>query len=1016
MEPQLEDIEHPQEIELNAGADWKSPEPRSTDDQRALMWENNQRLLMSDRSNHADGEGSEPHNQTSGLNFNYEADEEQIVVAALSAEHEAQQLRHNRHKSREELESMGDVEVGQELGSGNELSKANGEDAENVALLNDAFSKSQISSDESRSQSASRSKFLQIKGGDQISDDADVPPSEHGKDAQEGDPDGPSQIDEQHDNTGGNSKETGYESLYAQFRSAFAPVNIKPQSLDASRLEFEPRRGSRRRRPTAWAKDDHEEEDSDATISDDTSPDEHMKTTTKKSAVDKRAWESPEKSAVHLLMGEILDEQENHDTEQKWKVISDRLMARYSMDRSPLAVKNYWCRYGRSATGVDERRRPDADRMVTGYMNPAVRRRSRALRRLAAANTTNAEKHLIVSIPYTKTSTGAILNALAIPEYEDFPSDQGQNDDDDNAEMAEVEDLEAHYIDHDPPTPYGGLSEHYSDNERGESSPNAGGIEHGKTMLASMSSKEQNHADQEAQDGFSRLSIQERHHEGPSEDQDDSDSDVPLASRSAMRNKRMTFFSSYNQQFDRLKEAQIDDAMEEQGDDDEDAIVVTPLRSQGKKYRISPSPDEPSVHEEQDMSKDLDQMEIHEEDDDDDSIIATPHRSERKRHRVPSSSEESSADEEPQESQHTPPTHLGEFDNPPISSNTRLSLSRRQDSVEISGPRYPRRSVTKKPRIAISLSSEDSPVEEESLPNDPGVENADHQDPKKDHFSDEEVKLEHDSDEEVEDGAYIADHPGSRVDTPEWVTTSASSEASVATEPPNEDAMSIDARHSADEWLTTSSSSRRSSINQPFDDDDIALNEDESISESHNAPFLTDGGNDAPDIVTQESPSATLSTFHPTEVQPSIEQGNDDDAMFLCSQHSMREDNVILEVDANSVSDQHMNTFQPNEHRNSRGLRHSLLQDDMMGFSSDSPIPTGEHATANKDHSLPTTQNDEAELDGVELSMMVDSQLQQDSTAAATADNDAIKIESGEEDCSDDEAWATPLDGRSPAR
>lgn len=76
-------------------------------------------------------------------------------------------------------------------------------------------------------------------------------------------------------------------------------------------------------------------------------------------------------------MEEVIDERQVNLTEQKWKVISERLAARFGFFRSNIAVKNFWSRQGRALTGVDERRNPNPDKMVTSKQNPEQRKRAR---------------------------------------------------------------------------------------------------------------------------------------------------------------------------------------------------------------------------------------------------------------------------------------------------------------------------------------------------------------------------------------------------------------------------------------------------------------------------------------------------------------------------------------------------------------------------------------------------------------------------------------------------------------
>lgn len=104
-----------------------------------------------------------------------------------------------------------------------------------------------------------------------------------------------------------------------------------------------------------------------------------------------RGWPAIEKSQVIRLMQEVLDEKECHNTERKWHVISARLMQRFSVNRSPGAVKNWWNRYGRLGSGIDERNKQNPDRLVTGVQDPASRREARKAKRKARDEDGNEE-------------------------------------------------------------------------------------------------------------------------------------------------------------------------------------------------------------------------------------------------------------------------------------------------------------------------------------------------------------------------------------------------------------------------------------------------------------------------------------------------------------------------------------------------------------------------------------------------------------------------------------------------
>lgn len=88
-------------------------------------------------------------------------------------------------------------------------------------------------------------------------------------------------------------------------------------------------------------------------------------------------WTVTEKDLVRLLMEEVINEKQVNLTEKKWEVISDRLAQRFNVARSKTSVKNYWSREGRLLTGLDERRKPNPEKLVTSVQNPEQRKRAR---------------------------------------------------------------------------------------------------------------------------------------------------------------------------------------------------------------------------------------------------------------------------------------------------------------------------------------------------------------------------------------------------------------------------------------------------------------------------------------------------------------------------------------------------------------------------------------------------------------------------------------------------------------
>lgn len=78
-------------------------------------------------------------------------------------------------------------------------------------------------------------------------------------------------------------------------------------------------------------------------------------------------WREEEKDAIIKLLVEIMEEKpEGYRTEKRWEIVSERLLQRHDISRTWVMIKNFWNREGRARSGVDERRKPNGQRMVTG--------------------------------------------------------------------------------------------------------------------------------------------------------------------------------------------------------------------------------------------------------------------------------------------------------------------------------------------------------------------------------------------------------------------------------------------------------------------------------------------------------------------------------------------------------------------------------------------------------------------------------------------------------------------------
>ena len=95
----------------------------------------------------------------------------------------------------------------------------------------------------------------------------------------------------------------------------------------------------------------------------------------------KERWSDKEQNFVIELMQEIIDEKEVHETEKKWKVISDRLFWRRGLSRPAGSIKNYWNRHLRSISNLDERVKKKPDKMITSVMTNEQRKEARQKRK-----------------------------------------------------------------------------------------------------------------------------------------------------------------------------------------------------------------------------------------------------------------------------------------------------------------------------------------------------------------------------------------------------------------------------------------------------------------------------------------------------------------------------------------------------------------------------------------------------------------------------------------------------------
>ena len=62
--------------------------------------------------------------------------------------------------------------------------------------------------------------------------------------------------------------------------------------------------------------------------------------------------------------------------DKRWEVCAKRLKNDHGLSRSGPAIKNHWNRVLRVRTGLDERRTPNPDKMVTGLLTPRKKQKT----------------------------------------------------------------------------------------------------------------------------------------------------------------------------------------------------------------------------------------------------------------------------------------------------------------------------------------------------------------------------------------------------------------------------------------------------------------------------------------------------------------------------------------------------------------------------------------------------------------------------------------------------------------
>ncbi len=95
-------------------------------------------------------------------------------------------------------------------------------------------------------------------------------------------------------------------------------------------------------------------------------------------------WSPQEKQHVAALMHEVmLLPSDVSRTEKRWEKVRHLLLERYDISRTHTAIKNYWNREGRRDSGLDERKKPNPNKLVTGVQDPADRKALREAKKKA---------------------------------------------------------------------------------------------------------------------------------------------------------------------------------------------------------------------------------------------------------------------------------------------------------------------------------------------------------------------------------------------------------------------------------------------------------------------------------------------------------------------------------------------------------------------------------------------------------------------------------------------------------
>ncbi|KAL8738622.1 MAG: hypothetical protein Q9181_000618 [Wetmoreana brouardii] len=122
------------------------------------------------------------------------------------------------------------------------------------------------------------------------------------------------------------------------------------------------------------SEDDDDDEGAENEENEDLSTQEGSQAKSKRQKVSKLSYTEREQELVINYMFEELHNK-NH-TETKWDNIANQL-ATHGIVKTKWSIKNYWSRYGRYRSGLEERLKPKSRSMVTSKQKPEDRKRTR---------------------------------------------------------------------------------------------------------------------------------------------------------------------------------------------------------------------------------------------------------------------------------------------------------------------------------------------------------------------------------------------------------------------------------------------------------------------------------------------------------------------------------------------------------------------------------------------------------------------------------------------------------------